>query len=195
LGTIKTTITIDEDLWKRFTFIVIEKYGYRKKNQVIEQLIKEFIREHEWPKTYNAIWAFEEDIKELKKSFKERVLMAHLSQPLGKPLHRYVGKIIMEEDGLILSGKDRKTEKTSEILISREKIQEVFLGWDNVLRGWKDTRAWIPPLRIRFEDEGKLKTLYIYAKKEEGKVYGRENRKIFEELKLAWKIKSPKDQR
>ena len=195
MGTIKTTITIDEDLWKRFTFIVIEKYGYRKKNQVIEQLIKEFIREHEWPKTYNAIWAFEEDIKELKKSFKERVLMAHLSQPLGKPLHRYVGEIIMEEDGLILSGKDRKTEKTSEILIPREKIQEVFLGWDEVLRRWKDTRAWIPPLRIRFEDEGKLKTLYIYAKKEEGKVYGRENRKIFEELKLAWKIKSPKDQR
>ena len=195
MGTIKTTITIDEDLWKRFTFIVIEKYGYRKKNQVIEQLIKEFIREHEWPKTYNAIWAFEEDIKELKKSFKERVLMAHLSQPLGKPLHRYVGKIIIEQDGIILSGKDRKAEKTSEILIPREKIQEVFLGWDDVLRRWKDTRAWIPPLRIRFEDEGKLKTLYIYAKKEEGKVYGRENRKIFEELKLAWKIKSPKDQR
>ena len=195
MGTIKTTITIDEDLWKKFTLIVIEKYGYRKKNMVIEQLIREFIREHEWPKIYDAIWAFEEDIMELKKSLKERVLMAHLSQPLGKPLHRYVGKIVMEEDGLILSGKDKKTERASEILIPREKIREAFLGWDDVLRRWRDTRAWIPPLRIRFEDEGKLKTLYVYAKKEMGRIYGRENRKIFEELKLAWRIKSPEDQR
>ena len=195
MGTIKTTITIDEDLWKKFTLIVIEKYGYRKKNMVIEQLIREFIREHEWPKIYDAIWAFEEDIMELKKSLKERVLMAHLSQPLGKPLHRYVGKIVMEEDGLILSGKDKKTERTSEILIPREKIREAFLGWDDVLRRWRDTRAWIRPLRIRFEDEGELKTLYIYAKKEEGMIYGRENKKIFEELKHAWRIKSPEDQR
>ncbi len=195
MGTIKTTITIDEDIWKRFTLIVIEKYGYRKKNMVIEQLIREFIREHEWPKIYDAIWAFEEDIMELKKSLKERVLMAHLSQPLGKPLHSYVGKIIMEEDSLILSGKDKKTERTSEILIPREKIREAFLGWDDVLRRWRDTRAWIRPLRIRFEDERKLKTLYIYAKKEMGRIYGRENRKIFEELKLAWRIKSPEDQR
>ena len=194
MGTIKTTITIDEDVWKRFTFIVIEKYGYRKKNMVIEQLIREFIREHEWPKIYDAIWAFEEDILELRKSLKERVLMAHLSQPLGKPLHRYVGKIVMEEDGLILSGKDKKTEKTSETLIPRENIREAFLGWDDVLRRWRDTRAWIPPLRIRFEDEGKLKTLYIYAKKKMGRIYGRENMKIFEELKLAWRIKSTEDQ-
>ncbi len=193
MGTTKTTITIDEDTWKKFTLIVIEKYGYRKKNQVIEQLIKEFIREHEWPMTFDAIWAFEEDMKELRGSFKERVLMAHLSQPLGKPLHRYMGKLIMEEDAFILSGKDKKTEMTSEIFIPREKIQEVFLGWDDVLRRWRDTRAWISPLRVRFEEDGKLKTLYIYIKKEEGKVYGRENSKIFEKLKLIWKIKSPEN--
>lgn len=188
MGKIKTTITIDEDIWKRFSLIVTEKYGYRKKNQVIEQLIKEFIKEHEWPKTYDAIWAFEEDIKELKKSFKEHILMAHLSQPLGKPLHKYIGKLIMEEDCLIFYGRDKKTKKPFEVLIPRENVREVFLGWDDVLRRWRDTRAWIPPLRIRFEDEGKLRTLYIYAKKEKGKVYGRENRKIFEELKHVWKI-------
>ncbi len=114
--------------------------------------------------------------------------MAHLSQPLGKPLHKYIGKLIVEEDYLIFYGRDKKTKKTFEVLIPREKIREVFLGWDDVLRRWRDTRAWIPPLRIRFEDEGKLRTLYIYAKGEKGKVYGRENRKIFEELKHVWKI-------
>ena len=104
--------------------------------------------------------------------------MAHLSQPLGKSLHRYVGKMVMEENGLIHSGKDKKTEKGSEILILREKIQEAFLGWDDMLRRWKDARAWITPLKIRFEDEGKLKTLYIYAKKEEGKSTGERTGRI-----------------
>jgi hypothetical protein len=30
---------------------------------------------------YDAIWGFEEDILELRKNFKERILKAHLSQP------------------------------------------------------------------------------------------------------------------
>jgi hypothetical protein len=193
LGTIKTTITVDEDVWKKFTVLVIENYGYRKKNQVVERLIKEYIREHEWPRTFDAIWAFEEDILELRKAFKERIILAHLSQPLGKPLHRYVGQIIMEEDALLLSGKDAKTGAPSETFIPRGKIQELFLGWDDILRRWKDTRALIRPLRVRFEDHGKRRTLYIYAKKPEGMVYGRENKTLYEKLKTAWGIKSPEN--
>jgi len=193
LGSIKTTITIDEDIWKKFTLLVIEKYGYRKKNQVIETLIKEFIEEHEWPITYNAIWAFEEDISELKRNFKEHVLKAHLSQPLGKPLHRFIGELIMDENALVLSGKDKETGTPSEIFIPREKIHEVFLGWDDVLRRWKDTRAWIRPLRIIFEENGKTRTVYVYVKKPEGTVYGRKNKKLYEKLKILWKIKSPEN--
>ena len=41
--TIKTTINIDEDLWKRFSILVIQEKGYRKKNEVIEELIKEYV--------------------------------------------------------------------------------------------------------------------------------------------------------
>ena len=44
MGTIKTTINIDEDLWKKFSIIVIQKKGYRKKNEVIEQLVREYIK-------------------------------------------------------------------------------------------------------------------------------------------------------
>jgi hypothetical protein len=162
----------------------------RMKNQVVEQLIKDFILKHEWPKTFDAIWAFEEDILELKKSFKEHVVMAHLSQPLGKPLHKYIGQIILEEDALLLSGKNSKTKEPSKTLIPREKILELFLGWDDILRRWKDTRAWIRPLRVRFEDDGKTRTLYIYAKKPEETIYGRENKILYEKLKEARKVKS-----
>ncbi len=42
--TIKTTINIDENLWKKFSIKVIEEYGGRKKNEVIEDLIKKYLK-------------------------------------------------------------------------------------------------------------------------------------------------------
>ncbi|MFP4051678.1 MAG: sugar phosphate nucleotidyltransferase [Thermoplasmata archaeon] len=39
---VKTTINIDEELWKKFSHLVIEEKGYRKKNEVIENLIREY---------------------------------------------------------------------------------------------------------------------------------------------------------
>lgn len=47
MGTIKTTINVDEDLWKKFSILVIQEKGYRKKNYVIEELIREFTQKRE----------------------------------------------------------------------------------------------------------------------------------------------------
>jgi len=49
LGRVKTTISIDEDLWKRFSILLIRDGGYRKKSAVVEGLIKEYV-EREWNK-------------------------------------------------------------------------------------------------------------------------------------------------
>ncbi len=43
---IKTTITIDKKLWQKFTIKVIQKFGGRKGNEVIESMIKEFVEEN-----------------------------------------------------------------------------------------------------------------------------------------------------
>jgi len=43
LGKVKTTINVDEELWKKFSIKVIEEKGLRKKNEVIEDLIRQFI--------------------------------------------------------------------------------------------------------------------------------------------------------
>lgn len=40
---VKTTIDIDDEVWKKFSIAVIRKKGYRKKNEIIEQLIKEYL--------------------------------------------------------------------------------------------------------------------------------------------------------
>ena len=44
---VKTTITVEEDLWTRFGIIVLKKHGGRKKTEVVEQLIKEYVEKNE----------------------------------------------------------------------------------------------------------------------------------------------------
>jgi len=42
---VKTTIDIDDERWKKFSIKVIEDYGGRKKNDVIEALIEAFVED------------------------------------------------------------------------------------------------------------------------------------------------------
>jgi metal-responsive CopG/Arc/MetJ family transcriptional regulator len=44
---VKTTIDIPDDKWKKFSIKVIEEYGGRKKNDVIEELIDKYLKEKE----------------------------------------------------------------------------------------------------------------------------------------------------
>ncbi|MFQ5758614.1 MAG: hypothetical protein ACE5IF_02935 [Candidatus Bathyarchaeia archaeon] len=133
--------------------------------------------------TYDAIWGFEEDILEVRGRFKEHVWLAHLSQPMGIPLHKYKGKVTLDEHKITFIGKDKDTQQPSEFTIPRQKILKAYLGWDDVIRRWKDTRAWIKPLRITFKTDGESRVLYLYAKEESTAVYGGENRRLYEELK------------
>jgi metal-responsive CopG/Arc/MetJ family transcriptional regulator len=42
---VKTTIDIPDEKWKKFSIKVIEEYGGRKKNDVIEELIDAYLNE------------------------------------------------------------------------------------------------------------------------------------------------------
>ena len=46
VGKIKTTIHVDEELWKNFNVIVIQKVGGRQLSNVIETLIKDYIKKN-----------------------------------------------------------------------------------------------------------------------------------------------------
>lgn len=39
----KTTIDIPDNLWKKFSIKVIEEYGFRKKNDIIRDLIWDWV--------------------------------------------------------------------------------------------------------------------------------------------------------
>lgn len=42
----KTSLYLDEDLYKEFQIYVVTKYGYRRTTEIIEQAIKEFMKKH-----------------------------------------------------------------------------------------------------------------------------------------------------
>jgi len=42
---VKTTINLPDELWKKFSIKVIEEHGGRMKNDVIEELIKKYLKE------------------------------------------------------------------------------------------------------------------------------------------------------
>ena len=63
---VKTTIDIDDERWKRFSIKVIEEYGGRKKNDVIEALVEGFVKD---PKLLEAL---DDWMKELDKEKKKK---------------------------------------------------------------------------------------------------------------------------
>jgi metal-responsive CopG/Arc/MetJ family transcriptional regulator len=44
---VKTTIDIPDELWKEFSIKVIQQYGMRRKNDVIEELIHKYLKQGE----------------------------------------------------------------------------------------------------------------------------------------------------
>jgi len=46
VGKIKTTISIDENLWRNFSIAVLQKDGGRKVSETVEQLIEQYLKKN-----------------------------------------------------------------------------------------------------------------------------------------------------
>ena len=132
-------------------------------------------------KIFDAIWGFQEDILELRKNLRKNI-QAHASQPFGKPLHRYKGKLSITRNNLILEGEEKETKQQTTFLFQLQEITDIHLGWDDTLRRWKDSRAYIKPLRLEFKNGKEIRTLYLYTKNPDSTIYGEENQEIFDIL-------------
>jgi antitoxin component of MazEF toxin-antitoxin module len=131
---------------------------------------------------FDAIWGFEKDILEERKRLSKEV-EAHISQTVGGlPLHKYKGQLRIESDKIILKGENSDSNEPASFLFSTKEIKDIYLGWDETLRRWKDTRALIHPLRIIFQGETETKRLYLYAKKTDAGIYGEENERLLQIL-------------
>ena len=51
---VKTTIEVDEDLWRRFSLIVLRERGERRKNDVIVELLKDYVEQRAYLSTSSS---------------------------------------------------------------------------------------------------------------------------------------------
>jgi hypothetical protein len=89
-------------------------------------------------------------------------LAAHITFAL--PPHRYAGILAVKESGLLFSGTDTVEEKAVEIRIPRHRIEEVFIGYDEVYSVWqvRSLGFFWAPVRLKFTaDTGQTSTLYL----------------------------------
>ena len=75
---------------------------------------------------YDAIWAFEEDILDERKSLSKEI-ESHTSQSVGGlPLHKYKGKLTIEKEKIVLKGENTDTKEPVSFSFSRDEIKKIF---------------------------------------------------------------------
>jgi len=73
---VKTTIEVDDDLWRRFSILVLREKGERRKNEVIAELLREYVERHGFTgdaQQLRYILRVEEE-REIYLKFRERLL-------------------------------------------------------------------------------------------------------------------------
>ncbi len=106
----------------------------------------------------NTLIAYEEDIKNANIC---EWITAHTTG--FNPLHRYIGALEVKEGKLVFKGKDRISGREFSLNIPFENIKEIYLGFDEVFRRRDERAPWNKPLRIKYMEEGKVKTIYVFA--------------------------------
>jgi len=67
---VKTTIEVDDDLWRRFSLFVLRERGERRKNEVITELLREYVERRGFtgtPQQLECILRIEEEREAFRK--------------------------------------------------------------------------------------------------------------------------------
>mgnify|MGYP006987896206 CR=1 FL=1 len=109
-------------------------------------------------KKEKALMSFDIDIKN--RTFWEWA-KAHTS--LAKPLHRYEGEIILEEDRIVFHGINKQSRKDFKNVIMKERVTDITMGFDRNFKRREDRSLGLAfkPLRISFSENGKKKIMYL----------------------------------
>jgi hypothetical protein len=114
---VKTTIDIDDSLWKKFSMQIIRKKGFRKKNEVIEQLIRDYIKSESQYDVSKAMLDFEEE----KSAFEK------IRDSLAKD-ESYRGKYVAIMQGKVIDSDPDKV-KLVERIYKKQGYVPLFIGF------------------------------------------------------------------
>jgi len=129
---VKTTVEVDDDLWRRFSLIVLRERGGRKKKEVIVELIREYVEKKGLssvnPQQLEQIMLIEEE-REAFLKIRERLII----DP------RYAGKYVAILNGEVV-GFDEDKGKLAESIYRKYGYVPIYI--DKVAPG--ERRVEIP---------------------------------------------------
>ncbi len=102
---------------------------------------------------FRALWIFSDELDQV--SSRERWLVAHTSQPMGKPLHKHEGYVLASGDDL----KFYDNQKNLVFTMNRGTIKGMEVGYDGTFKRLRDSRGAIPPMIIKTE----RRTVYLFT--------------------------------
>lgn len=140
MGVVKTTIEVDDHLWKLFSFIVFRDRGERKKNEVIAELIKDYIERRglpEDPLQLEYILKIEEE---------RASLMKMLDELLRNP--NYIGKYVAVLHGNIVGCDEDKGRLAKNVY---ERFGYVPIYIDRVVYGGRRVEVPSPELARTYD--------------------------------------------
>jgi len=98
-----------------------------------------------------ALWIFRDELREVDSG---ELWAAHLSQPMGNPLHRHEGFLEVDGKSLTLEEKDDRKE------IPLSEIEDLQVSFDENFRQFKDSRGLLPPMHFSFGNDA----VYIFTR-------------------------------
>jgi hypothetical protein len=109
-------------------------------------------------KKESALLAYKEDIE---KAGVKDWITSHTSGM--KPLHKYRGHVVIQEDSISFSGEEKDTNTPHLLTLPIQDIIDVHYRFDNTYKRSMDRGiGFIKPLRITFKEKDSQKTNYLW---------------------------------
>ena len=140
----KISISLDEDLIK----LIDAERGDTPRSKFIENTLKSA------GSLFQILWIFSDEFESVSNA--ERWLSAHTSQPIGKPLHKHEGFLSISENSLRFYNNDMDLVFS----IERGSIKELEVTYDETFKRFRDSRGFMPPLKIVLESNA----IYLFTK-------------------------------
>jgi len=98
-----------------------------------------------------ALWIFKDEIANPGPGAR---FAAHVSQPMGSPLHKHEGFLEVDSESVTLE------EGENNRVIPKSEVRDLQVGFDKNFRQFRDSRGPFPPMHFTFGDD----QVYIFTR-------------------------------